>query len=639
MSFSHPPSPLAAALMALLLCAPALAETGGAPRAPGALTARSPFELEVQSSLPGLDAKAIESAVRAELAESFEAATPGTQLLIFVNEQRLARLEVRAATGEVRTRELALPAESKSALEILGLVSASLVRSDADALAAALRAAKTQAPAATGAATTEPAETSPAASDESAAATPEGSARGSSDANAPEQPAAIAEPPAPLTKAPAAAPPEKATAEPAAPEATPLESAPANLSFVHPIAILPDSDQKELGFELGLFYGHVGALGGFGANGLALLANRHAHGVLVAGLWSDVGGAGSGANFAGVVSRGGGAFEGVTSSGVLDFREGKVTGLQAAGVWGKSEGLLGVQVGGVAAMSQEVTGLQTSGVLVMSHAMSGVQAGGVIARAHVVDGLQAAGVYADAHGTSGLQVAGVFASADDVLGFQTAGLVTWAEDTQGLGLAGLVGVGRDVEGARIAPINLGRDTIGAQIGVVNVGRTVRGTQIGVVNVADRVDGFPIGVVNAVGNGQNQALAWTGGQRMPLNAGFRYLHAPESAPSVYTLLFMGMDPESDADDRYAPGLAVGLRSRGFGPGSRIFLEGDLMWRTETTFQKDAKTAQAMGPRLAIGLRLAPWLALFTGVAPLVYVDDDGVSGPEPLDLPQAGVQVL
>ncbi len=628
------PRLLAAAWAATLLSAPALAETRTEPAAPStplvpAGPAVSPVSVEVQSAASDFDAAAIEGAVRAELAETREPLTPGTRLLIRVSEKRNARVEVHASNGEVRTRELALPAERKSALEVLGLVSASLVRSDADTLAAALRAAKAPPP-------------TPSEASSEGANGPAPAAQSESGAGA--EPVAVTAAPAATASAPARAPsasaaePQSAIVGDAAEAKPQLAQAPANLSIAHPLAVLPDSHEKDLGFELGLFYSQVGALHGFGANGLVLHSNQRADGLLVAGLWSDIGDAGSGATIAGIASRGAGAYEGFTTGGVLDFRYGAVTGGQVAGVWAQNEGTFGFQVGGVAALSHEVTGFQAGGVFTVSHELSGVQVGGVFSRAHVTEGLQTAGVFTDAHDLRGLQVAGVFASADDVVGLQTAGLVTVAEKAHGLGVAGLVGMAQDSEGARIAPVNVTRDLEGVQIGIVNVGRNVKGAQLGVVNVADRLDGYPIGLVNAVGNGRNQLLAWTGGRRMPINGGYRYLHAPESDLSVYTLFFIGVDNVS-GEETYGPGAAVGMRGRVFGPDVPLFLEGDLLWRTETTLRDNAELVQATGPRLAVGVELSPWLALFAGVAPLLVIENDTVSGPELLDLPIAGVQVL
>ncbi len=540
--------------------------------------------LRVESRSPELTDSAISSAIQTELQRSAGSADLAAATLeVSVNEDRLARVAVHTASGETRSRELQLPTDPSSALEVLGLVSASLVRSDADALADALR-SRNVAP--------QPVAPSATAVPADAAAKP------------PEAAAAKAEPQdkgdAPET------PPKAPDAVPLASSKPSLRTAPVNASLVHPLAVLPDSDERRINFELGLIYSRVGAVNGFGLSGLVLRTEQDVQGAVISGLWSHVGGDTTGLNVAGLFSRSQGSLEGLSASGVVDLRSGTVLGAQFGGVFADNAGTEGIQVGGVFARSRSVLGLQAGGVAALGEDATGLQVGGVGTVASDLRGLQAGGVFAWAENTEGLQVGGVTALADDVTGAQIAGVVSSAHDVHG-----------------------------TQIGVVNVAHRVRGVQIGVVNVADRVDGFPIGLVNAVGNGRNQLVAWYGGEQMPMNLGLKYLHGP-----IYTLLAVGAKPsKDDKGDVYGAGAGLGAHIKLY---RDAFLELDGLWMHESRFERNDNGVQTVRGRAALGYQITDKLGVFAGGGPLFFYEDrpdEGVdeTGWEPHYF--AGVQVF
>ncbi len=522
---------------------------------------RSPV-VRVESHSPELTDSAIRAAIQTELERSAGSADLAAATLeVSVNEDRVARVAVHTASGETRSRELQLPADPSSALEVLGLVSASLVRSDADALAEALR-ARNVAP--------QPATPSATAVAVDAAAKPS------------EAPPTTA---APQGRGDASSTPSKAPAkEPVAPSKPSLRSAPVNASLVHPLAVLPDSDERVLNFELGLIYSRVGAIDGFGLSGLVLRTEQDVQGAAIAGLWSHVGGDTTGLNIAGLFSRSQGSLEGLSVSGVVDLRTGSMVGGQFGGVFAANAGTEGIQAGGVFARSGNVLGMQAGGVAALGEDTTGIQAGGVGSVASDLRGLQAGGVFAWAENTEGLQVGGVTALADDITGAQIAGVVSSAHDVHG-----------------------------AQIAGVNVAHRVRGVQIGVVNVADRVDGFPIGLVNAVGNGRNQVVAWYGGEQMPMNLGLKYLHGP-----IYTLLAVGAKPnKDDKGDVYGAGAGLGAHINLY---RDAFLELDGLWMHESRFEQNDNGVQTVRGRAALGYQITDKLGVFAGGGPLFFYED-------------------
>lgn len=542
----------AACLGSLLTAGPALAAPpgsgatapAGAPSPPEAA-----WDIEVDSRAEGLPAAAVQRSVAGEFARS--GATGGGHLRITIDPSRQATLTLRTHQGEERQRTVELPKRRDAALETLALLSASLVRRDAEDLTSAWTSADDPgappAPAQDSGANTTNAEPSDS-SEQRTEPTAEGPP-------APEQLDEVASEP----NADSTGPVERNSEQSAERSAAPAARADlvAHLSLWHPLALAPNSEQLRFHGELGLFYSYVGAIDGAAVNPLVLRIAEDVRGVAVAGVWLDVGGPVRGLSVSGVAQRGRGAVHGVSAAGVFELREGAVHGLQVSGVVGVAGDGTGALLSGVVGLARDVRGVQASGVV--SH-------GGDV---------------------SGAQIAGVVAVASDVSGVQ-ASLVT-ANGTLD----------------------------GAQIGLVNVGGTVRGTQIGLVNVADEVRGFPVGLVNAVGNGRNQAVAWYGGPRSPLNVALKYLHGP-----VYTLLAFGAKPEDD-QTTWAPGAGIGGRIDLFGPA---FLEIDALWQHETTTRNDGGDrtggAHVTRGRFALGAEVLPWLALFAGGGPLLSVPDPG-----------------
>lgn len=538
---------------------PALAERPSAP----AEEAESPTEeaeswvIHVDSEAPDLEAQRIRAAVARELHRT--GSWGAGELRIHIDARRGALLTCSPTSGDPRTRRVTLDPAPDAALETLVLLSTSLVRHDADALAAEL--GQKAPPAALSA---DDPKLAPAANEAPA-----------DDSPAPAPPSAN-EP-----SASRVAEPEPPPAGPA-----PASIAPLNLSLWHPLATHPSSDELLLHAEIGVLYGHIGALEGMGLDGLVLRIRHHLRGFAVAGIWLETNGLTEGVSISGVVQHGGGPLEGAAVAGVIDLRAADVTGLQVGGVFTSADDVEGAQIAGVLALARDVEGAQLAGALSL------------------------------ARDVEGAQIAGALSLAADVEGAQIAGATALAQAVEGAQISGALTHNARLRGAQVSPVNLSGEVAGAQVGLVNVGGRVRGTQVGLVNVADEVDGFPVGLVNWVGNGRNRAVAWYGGPRTPYNLGLQYHHG-----ALYTLLAMGAKPDGDRTT-WAPGFGLGGRIELFEP---TFLQLDALWQQETTTTHDpvrrVEGFQVVRGRAALGVQALSWLAVFAGGGPLLEVEED------------------
>ncbi len=587
----------AAALAALLSANLAPITASAEPSKPAERTGstRTSVDVRVSSSASDLPADAVERAVRSEVERTLGAESSPTVVELTIDSSRSARALVRTANGETRFREIVLPEEPGAALEVLGLLCASLVRSDADALASELRGRHPRAPADS---------TSPSASAWAIEQAKDQETGDAAEAAPPTSTAPDTTTAGTDTPSTTAAPSTEATAPPKS-EATATEAAKQpdeKLREVVPlhVTLWPVPNDQLVHLEFGPLYGRVGALKGFGFGGLVLQTDGDAEGVVVAGLWSEVGGEMRGFNAAGLVSRSPGRLQGYSVSGLLDLRGGTLRGGQVSGLYGSNLGAEGLQVSGLVSRSRSVVGAQVGGVLALAENTTGIQLGGVTALAGDFVGLQVGGVVGRAGNTEGIQVSGVYSQAAQLEGAQIAGVAALADTVHGAQIAGVTSRATKVEGV--------------QIGVVNTAQRVRGAQIGVVNVADRVDGFPVGLVNAVGNGRNQLAVWYGGERMPINAALKYMHGP-----VYTLLALGAKPTRDSEQNvYGSGAGLGGRVKLYGDA---FLELDGLWMYETRPEEPENGVQTVRGRAALGYEITPHLALFAGGGPLFVVDVD------------------
>lgn len=381
---------LATILVALpcWLAAPAFAEE----KAPTIAEERRALVVSVDVGTSGLSPEEVRAAVAKELGvQALSEGDASGSLSVRVLGARV-RVTFTRGDGERIEREVELPRETASRVEVIALLAGNLARDEAAALLAELKRsqAKTQATPAT------------------------------DETSAPKLPLAAAPPPRPTAAAPSATADTTAAAPTAAHHRPPLA---ANLSLFHPLSIVADSERYTLDLELGLAYGRIGALSGFGLNVGHLRVDGVAEGVGVAGLWSRIDGDAVGAFGSGILSQGGGALRGAELSGIAALRRGDVDGFQGAGVVGKAARVRGAQVGGAVSWAE-----------------------------------------------------------GPVKGAQLAGGLSFARGDIDGGQLALVNIGGNVRGAQVGLVNIGGDVRGSQLGVVNISDRVDGVPLGVVNV-------------------------------------------------------------------------------------------------------------------------------------------------------------
>jgi hypothetical protein len=509
--------------------------------------------LELSCSITGradVNCEAVRSAIERELGVSVALnGTSNAPLRVTVDQAGSARVGVLTseAPSESIERSVELPADGTRAVEVITWLTGNLARNEASALIAQYRerAAKEEA---------ERAEVAAKAAREQA-----------ERAEAAAQAARAAADSKPKT-APAKPKPK---AEPAPAKQAELPLSPVNLSLFHPLALYPDSDRRRFTFELGLAYGRLGALRGFGVE----------LGVLT------VLGPLDGVAFAPVID-GRGPTRGFTSS-LFYTGGGDLTGLDLSFVSYRTGNVIGAVIATAFAGAKNVDGLLGSAGATLAADVRGGQfaVGANVARA-----------------TEGVLAAAGANVADRVGGAAFAAGGNVVHDVKGLVAAGIFNFSGKLEGASLAAgANIAGDVNGAQIGVVNVARKVRGLQLGVVNVAEEVDGTALGVVSIAKNGEVQAMAYTS-NHVPLHAAvkFRVGHGYSEIGAAY-------DP---SDDTYAFEYGLGAHF-GLGP---ITLEPGVMHSTVKPNGQSFDTGEPLEYlhyRARVGWRFAGHVELFAG----------------------------
>jgi hypothetical protein len=234
-------------------------------------------------------------------------------------------------------RAVDLPHDEARRIEIIALLSGNLLRNEADELVEALR---------------RKAEERDKAATPTTAAEPE--PKPSPNEPKPAKPA----PPRAQRSPKAKKPPPAATEAPPDDLITTREF---NLTLVHPVALLRDSDRRLLHLELGLLFSRVGAIRGIGANMFLLHVKRDVRGVTLASIYNRVDGNTVGAQLSGVVNVSGGDVRGASVAGVANLRGGNVEGVQTAGVLNRARDVTGAQVGAVN-LARNVDGAQLGAV-------------------------------------------------------------------------------------------------------------------------------------------------------------------------------------------------------------------------------------------------------------------------------------
>lgn len=317
----------------------------------------APLVVKVDVGASGLSADVIRTAIGKELgvATSPEGATASSLSVRLVGSR--ARVSFVRKSGEKLEREIDLPAEPSSRVEVIALLAGNLARDEAAALIASLK-------------------------------KPE------------PEPAPPAEPaPAPVAEQKPADPPAKKSAEPKpekvarrAPEKhesskRTTERGPllANLSLYHPISITSESEKRSFNVELGLAYSRIGGLDGFGLTLGHLRVEGPARGVGIGVLWTRLEGNADGAFGSAIFSEARGRLRGAEGSGVVLLRKGKVEGFQSAGALVYTAGdVEGAQLS-IVNVGADVTGAQVGIVNVGGH-VRGSQVG-LVNVADRVDGL------------------------------------------------------------------------------------------------------------------------------------------------------------------------------------------------------------------------------------------------------------
>jgi hypothetical protein len=447
--------------------------------------------------------------------------------------------------------------------------------------------------------------------------------------------------PVPIPQGPATAP--HTVIPTTAPAPSKLPGRAVDLSIFSPLALPTDSEHYNVAFELGLFYGHVGALSGLAVSASGVThVDRDATGLHVNGLGYWHAADTYGLATSGLFGFGSGKLRGVSATGVASVHLGSSSGLQASGLVNiAAGGLLGVQAGGLfnwagsaslaetkplgatpKTASESVTGLQAGGLANLAGApLAGLQAAGVSNVAWApVTGVQAAGIAnVNTGSTTGLQAAGV---ANVVLA-----------DVEGVQVSGVANIAGDLHGAQISVVNIGKHVTGAQIGIVNIATTIKGTQIGVVNVARSVTGASVGIVPYVADGHVRAVAWYDPYSL-INLGARFENGPMYAMPTASYAPKSLIARPQGTKPFGFGLVLGAR---FNLG-RAFV--DL---NGGTFGPNLQASQArymdLRYRLLVGAHIFDWLGVFAGGGVLHRIKPD--AGAEVLLKPvfNAGIELL
>ena len=513
------------------------------------LASAQPSTIELSCSITGradVSCEAVRASIERELGVNVALnGTANAPLRVTVEKAGAARVGVLTTDGESPEsieRTVELPADGTRAVEVITWLTGNLARNEAAALIDQYRerAAKAEA---------ERAEAAAKAAREQAE-------RAETAAKAAR--AAAGERPKPP-------PNPKQKPEPAKQAELPLS--PVNLSLFHPLALYRDSDRRRFAFELGLAYGRLGALSGFGVELGVLTVLGPLDGVALAPV---IDGRGPTRGFtSSLFYTGGGDLTGVDLS-FVNYRRGNVTGAQLATAFAFAKNVDGVIGAAGATLAANVRGAQLAAGANVGRSTEGfVGAAG----ANVVDRVEGASLAAGAN-----------------VVHEARGLV---------GAAGFNYVGK-LEGASLAAgANIAGEVHGAQIGVVNVARKVRGLQLGVINVAEEVDGTAIGVVSIAKNGEVQATAYVS-NHLPLHAAVKF-----RVGYAYSEIGAAYDP-SDATYALECGLGAHFQA---GP---ITIEPGVL---QSTLKEEGQTFdsgdQYLHYRARVGWRFARHFELFAG----------------------------
>lgn len=202
-----------------------------------------------------------------------------------------------------------------------------------------------------------------------------------------------------------------------------------NLALWHDVLELHrDSETSRFALHLGLGYGRVGAIRGFGFDLLHHRVDTEVQGAATSLGWTRVGRTQGLAWSFGVVTAER-DLRGLDYAGLVSYRKGAITGAQGAGLAAYSTGnVLGAQFGGVFAWNE-----------------------------------------------------------GDVTGAQGAFFFTRQQGSlNGLQVSFAANLAKDVTGIQLSAVNVAKDVHGIQFGLVNVAESVDGIAIGIVNIAHNV---------------------------------------------------------------------------------------------------------------------------------------------------------
>lgn len=270
--------------------------------------------------------------------------------------------------------------------------------------------------------------------------------------------------------------------------------------------------------------------------------------------------------------------QGLQLGAISNHVTGDLVGYDATGIYSRVDG--------------DVAGFQAGGLI--SHVGGnyiGMQTGGIINRVSGdYFGLQTAGIVNTVHGAfTGLQVGGILNQSNDVRFVQIAGIINQAQD---------------VEGAQIA-------------GISNKAKHVRGVQIGLINQSEKLDGIALGLVNLSESGRVHLVSW-GSTIDDFQVGVKF--APNDY--WYTTLTAGQSVNSLDQDKlrsfqshlgfHIPLVAKFYTEIDLGTGNSI----PNSWDSWDTYE----SRHILEARLAIGLRITPYLSVVAGVSEKRISDD-------------------
>lgn len=513
---------------------------------PTAASTNAPLAVHLELGSRSLDPERVRAALERELGKpvglSVEQNAP---LELTIGEDGRLSARYSRPVGPDLVRQVDLPGDDERALEVIALLAGNLTRDEASELIASLAA--------------EPA-------------------------------------PAPTPAAPEPPAPPRVAAEPAPPRV--YESSPSvNFSLFHPLQTTRHSEEHELVLELGLLYGKVGAISGFGADFGVLHVAGPLSGVALAGFWTKVGGPIDGVSASLLLTQGNDRLDGVSLSGFLGVQKGAVHGAQLAVLAAVAGDVVGWQGSGGLALARSLQGFQGAAAvsIVRGDAAGVVGAGGASIATGNVDGFIGAAGAAIARDVEGALLAGAFTVAHDVNGVQGAAGVNVAHDVEGVQMTGGANVAHDLNGLQLAPINVAH------------GR-VDGLQLGVINVASEVHGAALGVISIAGNGHVQPSLWTSSE-LPLHSSVKFV-----AGYAYSELGVGLGRETAGagPDRWS------LAAEG-GVGAHVPIIGGLALEPGLHFSqvfdsddfKGGPVEDNIHYRLRGTLRLSPLFEVFAG----------------------------